>query len=350
MKLTSIELQDFRCFGEASFDLTSPKDGASLPMVLLVGPNGSGKSTLIEAIEGMFTAAVNIYGGGPLTVDDIRVGQEQAKIRAEWRDTVDGIPEPFSLAVGIFKKATKLNNRQFGAGPNFIPEEYDHQAYAGWTKAANDASPRETGLIVAFDVYRLLPWQAITGPNIQQVPKSRNHGSMLPTVRRKGGMEARFRLLKQWIVNIDFYRAKAKADRNEESPTWDTLRTALNTVFRPYTFEGVTEMFDVMFQTPTGLVPIEALSDGFRSVFVIITELLLRLSLTTDDPNKILEREAVCLIDEIDAHLHPKWQERVLPGLRALFPNVQFIATTHSPYVVSTVAPHEIFRFGPEEE
>ncbi len=100
----------------------------------------------------------------------------------------------------------------------------------------------------------------------------------------------------------------------------------------------------MIFQTPTGRVPIEALSDGFRSVFAIVAELLLRLSLCTDQPEKVLEQEAVCLVDEIDANLHPRWQENVVPGLRAMFPNVQLIATTHSEIVVSTVEPKNVFR------
>ena len=145
-------------------------------------------------------------------------------------------------------------------------------------------------------------------------------------------------------------RAKAKADFGKESPLWETLRRALNTILAPYTFERVDERFEVLFRTQTGVVPLEALSDGFRSIFVIIADLLLRLSLSTNDPEKILEQEAVCLIDEIDAHLHPKWQLRVIPSLTMLFPNVQFIMTTHSALVVSTVEPHQVFILEDKED
>jgi len=111
----------------------------------------------------------------------------------------------------------------------------------------------------------------------------------------------------------------------------------------------VDDRFNVLFQTPTGTVRLEALSDGYRSVFVMITDLLLRLSLSTPRMEDLLFQEAVCLIDEIDAHLHPRLQERVLPGLRTLFPNVQFIATTHSPFIVASVEPHNVFRLSEEE-
>jgi predicted ATP-binding protein involved in virulence len=111
----------------------------------------------------------------------------------------------------------------------------------------------------------------------------------------------------------------------------------------------VDDNFEVLFRTPTGQVRLEALSDSFRSIFVVVADLLLRLSLSTPRKEDVLQQEAVCMIDEIDAHLHPKWQERVIPGLRALFPRVQFIATTHSPIVIASVEPHQIFRLSLEE-
>lgn len=55
-----------------------------------------------------------------------------------------------------------------------------------------------------------------------------------------------------------------------------------------------------------------------------------------------LETEGVVLIDEVDLHLHPGWQQRILPDLTRTFPNVQFIVTTHSPQEVSTVLPQSL--------
>ncbi len=55
-----------------------------------------------------------------------------------------------------------------------------------------------------------------------------------------------------------------------------------------------------------------------------------------------LQSEAIVLIDEIELHLHPEWQQRILGDLRRTFPNAQFIVSTHSPAVLTTVAPHHI--------
>jgi hypothetical protein len=235
-----------------------------------------------------------------------------------------------------------------------IPVSPDHattgwsgdDSIAEWRNEVMRVVPRHSaGLITAFDVYRIYPPAQTEGP-ISKGVDARRFKDALYTAR--GSL--RSQTLKQWIVNIDFYRAKAKADRGESFPLWDTLRHALNTLLKPYTFEGVDDNFNVLFQTPTGRVPIEALSDGFRSVFVIIADLVLRMSLCTDRPDDVLSQEGVCLIDEIDAHLHPRWQENIVPGLRAMFPNVQLIATTHSPIVVASVQPENVFRLEEDDE
>ena len=52
------------------------------------------------------------------------------------------------------------------------------------------------------------------------------------------------------------------------------------------------------------------------------------------------------LIDEIDCHIHPKWQKNIIPGLKRLFPNCQYIVSTHSPYILSSVQEYEILQIG----
>jgi hypothetical protein len=60
--------------------------------------------------------------------------------------------------------------------------------------------------------------------------------------------------------------------------------------------------------------------------------------------------EGICLVDEIDLHLHPRWQAGVVRTLRAAFPRIQFIATTHSPMVLPGLRPEEIFRLEQDDE
>ena len=78
-------------------------------------------------------------------------------------------------------------------------------------------------------------------------------------------------------------------------------------------------------------------SQGYQSVFSIIGNFLQRLVDVTPEGGDYKETHAILLIDEIDTYLHPQWQYRILGFLVELFPNVQFIVTTHSPYVVGSI-------------
>jgi predicted ATP-binding protein involved in virulence len=82
---------------------------------------------------------------------------------------------------------------------------------------------------------------------------------------------------------------------------------------------------------PTSL---NQLSDGYRSMFALVVDLLRWLELSRPDTNVPLNQgRGVVLIDEIDAHLHPRWQRQVGFWLTEFFPNIQFIVATHSPFV-----------------
>lgn len=90
------------------------------------------------------------------------------------------------------------------------------------------------------------------------------------------------------------------------------------------------------------------LSDGYRNVVAIAADLAIKaIMLNPQLAEKALEMTpGVVLIDELDLHLHPKWQRRVIGDLRRTFPMVQFICTTHSPQLIGQVKPEEIIYLG----
>lgn len=338
MKLKRVSLQNFQCFESADIDLLESSDVSAKPLdvALLVGGNGSGKTSILKAICAEFTELWPGFGGERLSSRDIRFGSNEARIAIHWQDAWGVHPNaPFAVRATINEDSYLPDDEYEGT---------DETRRIAWIRAAMSPARKPTGIISFFDVYRLIPPSRIVGPNTKDVIRHRGELALAPTISPEGQLRPRAQNLKQWIVNLDSLRAKAKADRQQDLPIWGYLLDALNTMLRPYSFDRVDENFDVLFRTPSGRIPLEALSDGFRSVFVIVTELLMRLSLATNDPEQVLTQEATCLVDEIDAHLHPKWQETVIPGLRAMFPNVQFICTTHSEIVVSTVEPKNVFR------
>jgi predicted ATP-binding protein involved in virulence len=85
------------------------------------------------------------------------------------------------------------------------------------------------------------------------------------------------------------------------------------------------------------------LSSGERTLIALIADLTRRLCLANPNAKNPLDGNGIVLIDEIDVHLHPKWQQKVVTKLREVFPNIQFVVTTHSPLVVTNL-PDENFK------
>lgn len=88
---------------------------------------------------------------------------------------------------------------------------------------------------------------------------------------------------------------------------------------------------------------INQLSDGEKCLLAMVGDLARRLAIANPGLADPLEGSAVVLIDEVELHLHPQWQRKIIPALTRTFPNCQFIVTTHSPQVLSHVKPEGIY-------
>ena len=88
---------------------------------------------------------------------------------------------------------------------------------------------------------------------------------------------------------------------------------------------------------------LQMLSDGYRTMLALVMDFARRMAQANPHLAKPLEAEAILMVDEIDLHLHPVWQQTVIPSFRRAFPNTQLILSTHSPQVLTTVEAEKIF-------
>jgi WD40 repeat protein len=274
---------------------------------ILLGNNGTGKSTLLKAIGVALVGSDAAPWADPL----IRVGQSSATIRLESDNQ---------------KYEVKIK-RQLGSGA-----ELD----AGPTRAMES----EKWLVLGFPPLRTGTWTTLAPQDGAPIPTSED---VLPLVR--GGADPRLDHLKRWITTLDGQIrelvGKGKPKEAEE------LRRLLTDFFSKIAIilVGAQMSFNkvdgrVFVNTDDGCVPIEQISQGMASLVSWVGVLLQRLyEVYGGVPD---ERYALVLMDEIDAHMHPKWQQILVPYLKKMFPNVQFIATTHSPLIVAGRSREEI--------
>lgn len=91
-------------------------------------------------------------------------------------------------------------------------------------------------------------------------------------------------------------------------------------------------------------LPFRLLSDGVRNMLGMVADIAYRMAILNPHlGSEVTQRtEGVVLIDEIDLHLHPKWQRHIVEDLKRTFPKVQFVVTTHSPFIIQSLQPGEL--------
>jgi predicted ATP-binding protein involved in virulence len=97
-------------------------------------------------------------------------------------------------------------------------------------------------------------------------------------------------------------------------------------------------------------IGIGQLSHGQKSVIAMVADLVQRLIMLNPKRADPLEGYGIVIIDEIELHLHPQWQQQILPNLQSTFPGIQFIVTTHSPQILSTVDRTCLRRLGTDKD
>lgn len=149
--------------------------------------------------------------------------------------------------------------------------------------------------------------------------------------------------LESWVIDMD-YRGENEGRKIIERIVSDLMP---NVEFKE--IDKATKQ--LIFKTPDGLTPLNRLSDGYQNVAAWCGDLLRSITETFKNYHDPLKARGLLLIDEIDLHLHPVWQRRLRAFLDSTFPNLQFIATTHSPLTVQQAGEGELYvmqRTSPE--
>jgi predicted ATP-binding protein involved in virulence len=160
----------------------------------------------------------------------------------------------------------------------------------------------------------------------------------------------------QWVYLRENAELRAQvADQrggHEEFPDLRAVRQALSStiegVERIY-FDGNPPRLMVGLRESGGelhAMELAQLSDGYRNLLALVLDFARRLAQAHPMWPNPLEAPGILVIDEIELHLHPRWQQTVIPSLRATFPNTQLIVTTHSPAVLTTVKREQIHLLG----
>jgi hypothetical protein len=286
---------------------------------ILLGDNGVGKSSVVKSIATAILGQDSAAYAGRL----IKSGKTQSVI---------------TLETGRNTYTTTLSRKNGEAKVESIPgRPFEGE---GW-------------LAVGFPPLRTVSWARPKAPEAETKGRP-TPDDLLPVIT--GEPDPRLDKLKQWIVNIDYWIKDAQF-RGNDSSKYERLLKDFFSVVATLTKGTKIEFKEVKPQTnevtvitDDGELPIESLSQGMTSLIGWVGILLQRLYEVYGAEEDPKQHYALVLMDEIDAHLHPAWQQSLIGELGKIFPHVQFIATTHSPLIVGGMQPNQIMRFARDDD
>lgn len=156
---------------------------------------------------------------------------------------------------------------------------------------------------------------------------------------------------KNWFIFQNIMSFNPDALETEELENYKLAKDCFSFLDKDYSFHKVdTKNMEILINTPNGVHFYEYLSSGFKSIISIIFGIIKELEYRyKESPIYVKEFDGIIVIDEIELHLHPKWQGKICNVLKEAFPKAQFILTTHSPHVIQTASKGEVIaleRYG----
>lgn len=155
-----------------------------------------------------------------------------------------------------------------------------------------------------------------------------------------------FRDFYDWFKTEEDIELRGLRENPEyKNPKLNCVREALERTIKGYYNLRIELAPSRMVMTNSEKIDLEIdqLSGGYKAVLSVIADIAKRLSIANPESSNPLEEEAVILIDELDLHLHPKWQKEIVADLKRTFPNCQFIISTHSPFIIQSLDADELF-------
>jgi hypothetical protein len=156
--------------------------------------------------------------------------------------------------------------------------------------------------------------------------------------------DARLRNAEEWLLRLDYSASKSSEIQARQRRHRDLVKSILLKILPEVSDIHVTSPTrdkpdpGLEFETPYGWVPLRQLGYGYRTMIAWMVDFASRMVERYPDSPDPLAEPAVVLVDEIDLHLHPKWQRELIGFLTERFPNTQFIATAHSPLIVQAAS------------
>lgn len=329
MRIDRISLTNMRLVGEQTKELVLD---STKNVVILLGDNGFGKTTILDAMATIMAPySAQFPGIADYQLSDLDVHINRQGRRAKF----------LTVEAELSDNGIVMRSVRYRKGTQTPPK-------ANYEQMKQMAIAKKNA-ILAGEPNVELPLFAYygTGRGQFQVPE-----------RRRGFQQAFERWdcyksainpetdFKRFFGWFDLMEDQERRDReklrdfNYKSPVLNAVRRALSEIVTSYRNPRIETrplrfIMDRIDQDgSTHELRIEQLSEGYKIVIAMVADLAARMAEANPDMDNPLNSTGIVLVDEVDLHLHPRWQRDILSQLTKVFPNIQFVVSTHSPVIV----------------
>lgn len=336
MKIKNIKLKNFRCFEELVIELNERCN-------VIVGVNGAGKSTILDALA----ISIGTYFAKIPTTYSLPIQKEDVLRKSYLTGSIISTEYQFPVVIST----------EGIANGEFIEWSRELNGLKNKTTVKNASNLIEVGHIQQQNIQNgvtdtTLPIFAYYGTG--RLYKKKNNRITKLGIKKSSRLDGytdalslgtNEKQLLRWFEDMTLI----KIQEDREIPELKTVKTAIEKCFEignkdvtdvSINYSVKSKDIEVSYRKNNEIekLPLHMFSDGIRITLTMVADIATRMAkLNPQLLDNVLETPGVILIDEIDMHLHPSWQSRIITSLLETFTNIQIITTTHSPIVISNI-------------
>ncbi len=343
MRIERVELTNFRSFTSRTFEFSPAFN-------VLIGDNGTGKTALLDALAiGAGALFLGLEGASPPGIhrDDVRrVAHGLGEVatletlypaKVSCSGVVGDTPLTWTRSLDGPKKHTTHGGASELA-----------QLVSSWNTQVRHGAEITLPLVAYYGTGRLWLQRRTKRSTVSDSARVLKPGSRFRGYQGCLDPSSDHKGLASWIKTMELIQLQ----QGQKLETLDAVKQSIRKCLRGW--DEV--LYDVRLGTLVARnqdtqLPFEMLSDGVRNMLGMVGDIAYRTAtlnphLRDQAPSKT---PGVVLIDELDLHLHPRWQREVVDDLRGVFPAMQFIVTTHSPFIIQSLRQHELINLDDRE-
>lgn len=345
MRIDKLRIKNFRCFEHLELPLNKNLN-------ILVGINGAGKSTVLDALAvalGGYLSGFDDIKGNNIQTEDAHFKMFPAGSRIERQGQFPVEVYAEGEVQGGFAEKVEWQRELNGEGRRTTHGNLKDIIEYGrllQQKVRNGDSQCILPLVAYYGTGRLWLQKRNRSPYYPGEKLSRQMGYIDCLAA-----ESNEKQMTQWFEKMTYIQLQ----EGRPIPELEAVKNAMKRCYLSVdsSIKNVQFAFDVKSGELEGLIyrddqadkfPVRMLSDGEKGIISLVADIAYRMALLNPDLlDRVLETPGVVLIDEIDLHLHPSWQKKVVQDLMCIFPNIQFVMTTHSPSILVNVPRENIW-------